>query len=187
MAAEPDEDQARQLGERLAQHFRGVYVGSMADAPICNPALDVAAIGFGVLADKAIGVVTTPWFMNVVAVPLPGAPNIKGASGETAALLLPAGKVDFLVGDLDGLGRILMCSLFSPMGEFVDQAAAVATAEAALAALLDPQTLAGDDDAEIYPQAPALTTDAAQAPTQFDRRALLRGRLTAPREDGPRP
>ena len=41
-------------------------------------------------------------------------------------------KVEFLAADLDGFDRLLMCSLFSPMQDFVDQEAALATAQAAL-------------------------------------------------------
>ncbi len=80
----------------------------------------------------------TPWFMNIVAAPLAGAPPVAIAPGATQSLSLPAGEVAFLAADLEGFDRLLMCSLFSPMQDFVDHEAALATAQAALDLLLAP-------------------------------------------------
>lgn len=51
---------------------------------------------------------------------------------------LTAGRVGFVVGRLEGFGRVDSCSLFSPMGDFADHAAARAVAVAALDQLFDP-------------------------------------------------
>jgi [NiFe] hydrogenase assembly HybE family chaperone len=126
----------------------------MAGLPICNPRLGVAALGFRRVGDQAVGIVVTPWFMNVVATPHGEAQApLPAALGETIKLALPAGVLDLVVGELQGFGRVDAASLFSPMHEFADMAAAVETAESALAELF---------------AAPAL-----------DRRALLRGRFVA--------
>ena len=76
--------------------------------------------------------------MNLVAAPREGAPKVQELPGATRTLALPAGNVDFLATDLDGFDRLLFASLFSPMQDFVDHAAALATAQAALAALMQP-------------------------------------------------
>ena len=179
--------EAQAAGERLAAHYRDVYLHAMADVPICNPALEVAATGFRPFGGGFIGIVTTPWFMNVVLVSFAAGSASQGAPGETVPVALPAGKVDFLTGELEGSGRILTCSLFSPMDAFEDQAAALATAEAALAGLLDAELLAGEAEPEVYPtsrkfaleSAGPVPLDVPPEPKTLDRRALLRGGLRA--------
>ena len=177
-----------ELSARLEAHFHNVHQRAMADVPICNRALDVASVGFRPWRDQALGIVVTPWFMNIVLAPLAGAPPVTGASGEARSVSLPCGKVDFLVCELDGFGRLLMCSLFSPMDDFIDQAAALATAHAAIDGLSDAGLLAEAPGPEIYPFAPDRPRETpaeraekfrpretAEAP-QMDRRAFfLRG------------
>ncbi len=188
----PAEAEVAELANRLEAHFQDVFVRAMAGLPICNPALSAACVGFREWRGQALGIIVTPWFMNVVLAPLAGASLGGGKSGETRSIWLPAGKVDFLVSELDGFGLLLMCSLFSPMQDFADQAAALATAEAALAALLD-ESLLADAEPEIYPFAAELPRKTpaergedflrreADGPPQFDRRAfLLRGERKAP-------
>jgi [NiFe] hydrogenase assembly HybE family chaperone len=126
------------LADGLEAHFLDVHERSMKDVPICNENLAVASTGFRPWRDWAIGIVVTPWFMNIVAAPFAGAPPVAVAPGETQSLGLPAGMVEFLAADLDGFDRLLLCSLFSPMQDFVDQDAAIATARAALDVLLEP-------------------------------------------------
>lgn len=146
----PDAEVA-ELSARLEAHFGEVHRRSMADVPICNESLAVASIGFRPWRGQAFGIVVTPWFMNIALAPLQGSPPILAAPGATRNVSLPCGKVDFLVADLDGFGRLLMCSLFSPMQDFADQDAAIATARAAIAALMDEAALAQAPELEIYP------------------------------------
>lgn len=61
--------EARAAGEAVAAIYRAA-VPAMRDLPVFNPALDVAAIGFRALDDHAFGVIVTPWFMNLVRLPL---------------------------------------------------------------------------------------------------------------------
>jgi len=124
------------LSARLAEHFAELYERCMKDMPICNPHLRVACVGFRPFGDFNVGIVLTPWFMNVCASPRAGAPKVEDRPGATRSLLLPAGSLDFLATDLDGFDRLLFASLFSPMETFVDHAAALATAEAAMDALM---------------------------------------------------
>ncbi|WP_294540468.1 [NiFe]-hydrogenase assembly chaperone HybE [uncultured Rhodoblastus sp.] len=148
------EAEAADFSARLEAYFDEVHRRAMADAPICNKALAVAGVGFRPWRGQALGIVVTPWFMNIVLVPLQDSPPIPAAAGEKQSVSLPCGKVDFLVADLEGLGRLLVCSLFSPMQDFVDQEAALATARAAVAALMDEGALAQAPEPEIYPFAP---------------------------------
>ena len=44
----------------------------MADIPLLNPALEVQAVGFSVWEAYCLGVLITPWFMNLMLLPLAG-------------------------------------------------------------------------------------------------------------------
>ena len=89
----------------------------------------------------------------------------------------------------EGFGWSLSCSLFSPMLEFEDQAAALETAGAALAEVLDAAAELDAPEQEMqdiwegkYPE-PAAGEEAPPAPPKdMDRRTFLRG--TVP-EDHP--
>lgn len=160
-------DPARALGLRLEARYRHIHATAMADVPICNPALGVAATGFRAYGGRAFGIVTTPWFMNLVALDLPeGTPAAEAATGTTVRIGLPAGEVDFIAGELDTVGRVDSCSLFSPVFEFATMEAALETAEEAVRAFFDPAALEP-------PAAPA-------APV--NRRDLLRGHFRRPEE-----
>jgi [NiFe] hydrogenase assembly HybE family chaperone len=153
---------AVETGQRLRVLYGEIYLRAMHDVPVCNQALTVESIGFQRYNDYAIGVVLTPWFMNLVAVALPDSGlAIVGPDGGTQRLTFAAGEVDFTLSTLTGFGRLLSASLFSPMFDFADMAAARLTAEHVLAALLDPESLA--------PPAPP------RHPETLDRRALIRG------------
>jgi [NiFe] hydrogenase assembly HybE family chaperone len=124
---------AQAVGARLERLYRALAEGAMAGLPICNPALSVAALGFREAGGEAVGVVVTPWFLNVVAAPLGTAAPAR--PGETRRLALPAGELELIVGELPGFGRLDAASLFSPMFGFADMDAALAAAEGALEAL----------------------------------------------------
>jgi [NiFe] hydrogenase assembly HybE family chaperone len=188
MTAEaPDADGIADFSARLEAHFHAVHLGAMADVPICNPALSVDCVGFREWRGQALGIVVTPWFMNIFLAPLAGSPPVVAAPGATQSVSFPCGKIEFLVGDYGDFGRLLSCSLFSPMQEFVDREAALATARAALDGLLDSGALRE----AAMPEAPPVQDHArretpaeraekyrlletAEAP-RLDRRALLRG------------
>ncbi len=137
MTGEADR-QAVAVGARLAAAYRAIAERTR-DLPIYHHALTVEAVGFRAHEGVALGVIVTPWFMNLVAVDLPGGPRRDlPPLGTTARRSLPAGVIDFTVSEIAGIGRVDSASLFSPMFAFADPAVARATAEAALAAVLEP-------------------------------------------------
>lgn len=160
-AARTDAD-AVAWAERLVSAYREIGERAMRDLPIYNDALDVEAVGFHLFNGAIIGIMLTPWFMNVV-MPVD---EISGAAGAALRVRLPAGDIDFTLGEVAPIGRIASCSLFSPMFEFADMAAARAAAEAALAELMLP----ADGDAGAGCRHPATSA--------IDRRNFLRGALT---------
>lgn len=156
------DDAALALGRSLETLYRHIFERSMRDVPICNPALLVAASGFRSHGGRAFGIVTTPWFMNLVAADLPdGRPAAPAAPGTTVCIGLPAGEVEFIAGELDGFGRLDCCSLFSPVLEFGTMEAALETAQEAARAFFDPAAL----------------EEPPPPPVEVNRRDLLRGRL----------
>lgn len=126
---------AEAVGARLEQQFRTIHQTAMLDTPLCNDALQVQAIGFRPYDGQALGIVVTPWFMNLVLAPLPGHDFPEGRVGDRRPLKLPAGQVDFMIGELVGFGRLDSCSLFSPVFDFADHKTAGDTAAAVIEAL----------------------------------------------------
>jgi [NiFe] hydrogenase assembly HybE family chaperone len=128
---------AAAIAERLAAIYRDIHRGAMRDVPICNDALEVEPIGFRDFSDHIVGVIVTPWFASLVATPREARDAAPFAPDGRIALRFPAGEVEMTVSALDGFGPIATCSLFSPMTEFADHAAAQLAVRAALDALFD--------------------------------------------------
>ena len=121
----------------LEQAFAHIATTRMRDVPVQNMALRVQAVGFAPQTDDTLlGVLLTPWFMNLVRLPLGEATLL--AVGEKAKRQVGTEHFEFIGAHEAGLGAFEACSLFSPMFEFADQAAAVATASEVLALLRAP-------------------------------------------------
>lgn len=159
----PSDAEAAAWGERLARAYREIGERAMRDLPIYNEVLGVEAVGFRRWNDTVVGIMVTPWFMNVV---LPAGDLAPDASAPRLRLTFPAGDIEFALSEVEPVGRIASCSLFSPMFDFADMVAARATAAAALAELMLP----ADSEEAVRRRAPATST--------IDRRNFLRGVLT---------
>lgn len=130
--------------EALEVLFRHIAATRMADVPICHPGLAVAAVGFEPqpAESAAVGVLLTPWFMNLVWLPMASAPLT--AVGASRSRAVGQHSFDFIAHHEAGFGSYEACSLFSPMNDFEDQAAALATAQAVLDLLRAPVAEAPD-------------------------------------------
>jgi len=136
----PSEDLEPAAGIPIDERLREAYestVPRMRELPIFNAALRVEAVGFRDFEGGQIGMVITPWFMNLVFVPGSEASGPCGL-GEARRHSLPAGACDFIGARLEGVGPIEACSLFSPMDEFPNAEAAHETARQALERLFTP-------------------------------------------------
>ena len=145
----------------LESAFTRIQRERMADVPLLNPALRVQAVGFGVREEYCLGVLITPWFMNLILLPGTGDDWQGHRPGSKRTCTFPSGVYEFIAGHEDGLGPYQACSLFSPVLEFEDQTAALAAAEAALEAVME------------APEAPQPEPGAMERP--ISRRDLLRG------------
>lgn len=117
----------------------GLRVEAVAFAPHAEPCEDAAntphdGTAAGVAVPGALGVLVTPWFMNLVWLPIEAceAPRRVGlARGRRVG----GERFEFIAAHEPGFGFYEACSLFSPMFQFADHDAARATAAAALASL----------------------------------------------------
>src|SRR5271169_127299 len=139
---------------RLEAAFRVVYEKRMQGLPFINPALSVEAVDVLPWNGHWLGVLITPWFMNLMLLPDNDEAWPALRPGEKCEQIFPAGIFEFIAGRESTLGEYLACSLFSPMFEFADHETARLTASAARAALFEAANLEQTDIA-LYPRAPA--------------------------------
>lgn len=140
-----DPNLAEETSDKIARCFREIEATRMAGIPILNRALGVEVIGLQEFAGEWLCILVTPWFMNVMLLPTHGKPASDeriAVPGTKQTVAFPAGRFEMINGYEPALGRYRMCSLFSPVLEFADQESAIATAQAALNALL----LADEED-----------------------------------------
>jgi len=172
---------------RLEEAFRAVQKEKMGGLPFLNPVIRVEAIAFAPWKGYWLGVMLTPWSMNLVLTPRePGAWR-RLPLGEKRRYTFPAGDFDFISAEADAIGDYMACSLFSPVLEFADHETARRTATLAREALLDganAEAVAGKMGA-AGPQAYAAPVEASRVLTDLEarlaqrvsRRDLLHGRL----------
>ena len=114
--------------DELVGHFDAVYRERMQGLPIVNADLSVEAVGFDAFEDHQLGVLISPWFMNLVL--LPGDDSYRGLKqGDSVKIELPSGSYDFTVSHDDEIGTLLSAILFRTVSDFPDQETARAVAE----------------------------------------------------------
>lgn len=114
----------------LEAAFRRIQVTRMVDMPLCNPALEVDAVGFREWQGRRVGVLVTPWSIGLVVLPGTAADVLALKADERRAWRFPSGEYEFMGGDEPECGPFHFCSLFSPPAEIADhnEACAIATA-----------------------------------------------------------
>src|SRR5215471_12945526 len=76
----------------LIERFRQIDA-QMRDLPIYNDKVAIEAIGFRSFGDAALlGVMLTPWFMNVIVLPIEPTPMDMTEVGRTISVELPSGQ-----------------------------------------------------------------------------------------------
>ena len=155
----------------LEAAFRRIAATRMAGLPMNNAALRVQAVGFRDWADgTCVGVLITPWAINLVLVAAPGGRDLYLPADRRETWRFPSGDYDFMGGQEPECGAFQFCSLFSPAFEFRDQESAVETAAAIMACL---DTDAEPDRAGELEAARLAGRPVAQIPTT--RRGFLQG------------
>ncbi|MFW2404800.1 MAG: [NiFe]-hydrogenase assembly chaperone HybE, partial [Gammaproteobacteria bacterium] len=113
---------------QLVERFRIIHAERMADLPLCNPRLEVEAVGFREFEDLQLGVLITPWFMNLVLLSGEDA-WADWPQGSKSEWTLPAGTEEFTTGHDDEIPTYLTAVLFRTVQDFADQDMARAVAE----------------------------------------------------------
>lgn len=130
--------------QALQALFHRIAHTRMVGMPVVNLALQVEAVGFEPVAaapgepPAAVGVLLTPWFMNLVWLPLQPQPEADRV-GRSRLRAVGCTSFVFIGAHEPGLGAYEACSLASPMFEFAQQSQARDTAWAVLAELRTPQ------------------------------------------------
>ncbi len=120
----------------LAACFARIAATRMAALPVVNPALSVAVPAMQDWLGEWLGVLVTPWAVNLIILPGRGGRFCPIEVGGAQWWDFPSGRYEFLGHHEDGLGHYQSCSLLSPVFEFATQAQAEAFARAAFDALL---------------------------------------------------
>lgn len=163
----------------LEAAFARIERERMADVPILNPALRVQSIDFTRWQGHWLGALVTPWFLNLVLVPGRVEGWCHAADGERVFHRFGAGDFGFLGNHEPEVGEFQSCSLVSPMAGFDSQAAAEATARAALRMLHVERPAAERVGACSAATAGRAATGGSLSAAKPSRRALLFGRRAA--------
>ncbi len=173
---------------RLTDAFRTV-AQRMAGLAFVNPALEVEAVAFAPWEGRWLGVMLTPWFMNLTLTPRDPAAWRPLLPGAKRRYRFPAGDYEFVGARDDAIGEYQVCSLFSPLLEFDDQETARLVATLAREALFDPANaeVAEMPVANLSPPAQAQPGPLAQLEESLgaplSKRDFLLGRLGRDRDD----
>lgn len=92
----------------------------MKSLPIVNTRLEVEAVGFCDYEGLRLGVLVTPWFMNLVLLG-PADEWVEEQQGATLTHQFPYSPVEFTVNHDERLGSYLSAVLFSTMADMPDQ------------------------------------------------------------------
>ena len=130
------EDALPDPSARLTAAFRAA-AARMQGLDVVNPALAVEAVGFAPWNEHWLGVMLTPWFMNLTLLPRNPGGWRPLATGAKRRYAFPAGEYEFVGANDAMLGAYQVCSLFSPVHEFADQETARLVATLAREALFD--------------------------------------------------
>ncbi len=120
----------------LIERFRVVDAG-MRDLPIYNHTVAIESVGFRLFNEvQLLGVVLTPWFMNLMILPITPVPMNMAEIGKTVSVELPVGPRTFVVGGDEVVGLYQAHSLHSPVLSFTLAGQARAEAQRQLALLM---------------------------------------------------
>lgn len=124
--------------EFLAAHYEHAWQTRGRELPFVNPALAVETIGFSRQQGDWLGVVVTPWFINLFL--FSGGGELWGdiPAGQRRYVNLPCGTLQFIADDDPDLGPYQYCPLIAPVSSVPDMATARQAGLDAMAAVIEP-------------------------------------------------
>lgn len=162
--------------DTLAEAYRGIGEQKMKDLPIFNARLRVEAVGFRDWQGRTVGVVISPWFMNLVLLAGPDDDVEAFTQGASSDWDFPAGNYEFHGAELAGIPH-LTAALFSTVSDFPDQQTARSVAEAVLDRLFD-------EDTTRAPERSRKGVGDVLFEDRLSRRSLLRRVMLMPDQEG---
>jgi [NiFe] hydrogenase assembly HybE family chaperone len=124
------------MTEQIETVFKRIEQEQMQGIPILNPVLQVETIGFQAYQGRLIGVLITPWMMNLMLLPGEADDWSELKLGDKQYHRLPANEYRFMVNEIDEIGLCQTHPIYSPMNEFMNQEHAVAAAESFMRTLM---------------------------------------------------
>ena len=118
----------------VVDRFERIHAQRMKGLPIVNPELRVEAVEFRDFDDKRMGILITPWFMNLMLLDQRDT-WLDRPQGETITYRFPYGPIEFTVSHDESLGSYLSAVLFRTMSDMPDQETARALASEVMSQL----------------------------------------------------
>jgi len=182
----------------LVADFREIWHSKMRDVPLVNKALSIEPVGFFSHEGRGLGVLVSPWFMNLIVLPAEGEDWSGLIPGVKEDVHFPSGIYEFIHNRREMVGGYKACSLYSTMGDFQTQMQVVELARAVMIELFKAENRAETDraaeirakrEAELAAEEAAesakLASDArAEEMAQPTRRRLISGGLAEERAEG---
>ncbi len=134
-------NQLKSLTDKIRQTFENIYQQRMADVPVCNNKIKVSILDLQYWNDNILGILITPWFMNLMLLPVDSDNWDEKNELETEIHIFPSGKYQFITAFEEDIGKYQSCSIFSPMFEFSDNNAAIETAKAVMNELMNAENI----------------------------------------------
>lgn len=122
-------DDPHNAAETILLTFEHILQESMQGIPILNNKLQVQTLGFQKFDGRIMGIVITPWLMNLILLPNEEDDWSELELGKKMPIKFPSTSYKFMVNEIDGIGKCKTHSLYSPMREFNSQDQAVKVAE----------------------------------------------------------
>ena len=128
---------ANDPGPLLEAHFQQHWDVHAADMPQANPALQIKAIGFTKIEGDWVGVMVTPWFIQLLL--LPGGGTLWGdiPDGQRRYLDLPGSTFYFTATEVADVGPYQFTALLDKIDQAPDMATAQRLADDALRTALN--------------------------------------------------
>jgi len=193
-----------ELQQKIETTFNQILQNQMSGLPILNSMIRVESLGFQIYENRMMGIVITPWLMNLVIFPNEDDHWEDMKIGSKHYHEFPSNRHQFMLNEVEGLGLCQTMSLYSPMHDFENQDHAIAAATAFLEILMKPvdeddrldekrleQFLDGEDMDDIYKKECQIKAEKAQQDKpvimeqKISRRDILRGNFASNEQTDP--
>jgi len=128
---------AEEISSQLESCFNHILTENMQGINILNHELEVEAVEFQHFDGRLLGMVITPWFVNLVMLPKDGDNWDQLNLGQKEKYAFPSQDLEMMVNEIDGFGYCRTYSLYSPCKDLPNQESARIAAAMFLRNLLD--------------------------------------------------